>query len=286
MEKFKLVPFHEQSPLALLSDFSSNSPVNALRQELDALNQAAPVLSDDEIWQRYRLLFYKFFQAQGSSPLPTNTAVASLPVDTIENVIVETLPKSYQQKARILLLILKTVAPTSQLTWQPDGKIRFRNTVIENSNLAELVHFALKRRRQLQRGVPSPPAGWLEFSTVLENLPLGMRNLLKVEFTPPPPPQISSAESAGSAGGASPSKTPTPPKRGGLRPRGKAGANIKGGSQLLISAAARTESRDRQLSEKRRLSAAPESLAIPHHGEKKESDDEDDEQEKIEWYTS
>lgn len=70
------------------------------------------------------------------------------------------IPKSYRKKAEILLDIL--LNNNDKISWKNDGSLVIDNDVVENSNILDLVNYAL---RSLKR---SKPNGWDKFMATLK----------------------------------------------------------------------------------------------------------------------
>ncbi len=83
-----------------------------------------------------------------------------------EKRMIESIPKTLQKKAKILLDHIKD---TSDLTWNERGEITLNDETVNQSNVSDLIHEALRARK-----LSSEPIGWSVFSKMLRdtNVPL------------------------------------------------------------------------------------------------------------------
>ena len=101
----------------------------------------------------------------------------------LEKRVVESVPKTLQKKASLLLEHLKE---TSNLTWNERGEIALKGQTVEGSNVADLVNETLRARK-----LSDEPIGWKAFAQALteSNAPLELignkARWLTVSNTPP-----------------------------------------------------------------------------------------------------
>lgn len=101
----------------------------------------------------------------------------------LEKRVVESVPKTLQKKASLLLEHLKE---TSNLTWNERGEIALKGQTVEGSNVADLVNETLRARK-----LSDEPIGWKAFAQALteSNVPLELignkARWLTVSNTPP-----------------------------------------------------------------------------------------------------
>ena len=104
-------------------------------------------------------------------PFTSNTSIEQKPISTdekkskLENRILNSLPKTLQNKGHVLLDHIKE---TSDLSWDDLGRIIHKGSTIPDTNISDLFHEVL-RARKLGR----EPKGWDVFSKALKetNIP-------------------------------------------------------------------------------------------------------------------
>ena len=79
---------------------------------------------------------------------------------TMASLISSTIPMMYQRKAGGLLDYLKS---SEDISWDERGQIRIGDQLLERSHLLDLIHDAVRFRKQAKR-----PEGWKELSTYLD----------------------------------------------------------------------------------------------------------------------
>ena len=86
----------------------------------------------------------------------------------LEKRVVESVPKSLQNKARLLIEHLKD---TSDLGWNERGEITIRGEKIKNSNISDLVNTTLRSRKHEEE-----PTGWKDFVSLVKesNVPINL----------------------------------------------------------------------------------------------------------------
>ena len=80
-------------------------------------------------------------------------------VSLTEEDILDSVPKAYQRKVRLLLRHWKTVAP-ERLKWNNAGTVSIDGVTVERSNIIELLNDVVRRRD----GVDEAPIGRMEFA--------------------------------------------------------------------------------------------------------------------------
>ena len=91
-----------------------------------------------------------------SSEKPFNDKIIKL-----EKRVVESVPKTLQTKARLLIDHLKDA---SDLSWNERGEISFNGETIQGSNISDLVNETLRIRKQ-----QNTLTGWKEFVSAMKN---------------------------------------------------------------------------------------------------------------------
>ena len=84
-----------------------------------------------------------------------------------EEDILDSVPKAYQRKVRLLLRHWKTVAP-ERLKWNNAGTVSIDAATVERSNIIELLNDVVRRRD----GVDKAPIGRMEFAKFVKTLPI------------------------------------------------------------------------------------------------------------------
>ena len=77
----------------------------------------------------------------------------------LENEIIDSVPKSFKQKARRLLDKIK-----GTVSWNDRGEMVYRNVPVPGSNIVDLVNDALRKRKSFQ------PVGWKMFARGLKDV--------------------------------------------------------------------------------------------------------------------
>lgn len=119
-------------------------------------------LSESEKAQRYGETLFKLqnslekVKVPGNNiPLDYNQKAVS---DTMQDRILQSVPKTMQRKASLLLDMLKD---NNNLTWNNQGVVTYKGTQIPGSNIIDLINDTLRQRKGVQ------PKGWETFSKVL-----------------------------------------------------------------------------------------------------------------------
>jgi hypothetical protein len=97
-------------------------------------------------------------QVQLKSPPPEDN------VDTVEEDVIASLPKSYQSKGQYLLTRLRN---DPHVQWNNRGEIILDGKMVSGSNLADLVNDILRNRKNAP-----DPVGWSEFANHLHKMNL------------------------------------------------------------------------------------------------------------------
>ncbi|KAI0230817.1 hypothetical protein LSAT2_018828, partial [Lamellibrachia satsuma] len=78
---------------------------------------------------------------------------------SIENEIIDSVPKAMKQKARRLLDKIKGV-----VGWNDRGELVYRNTAVPRSNIVDLVNDVLRKGKSFE------PVGWKTFARGLKDV--------------------------------------------------------------------------------------------------------------------
>jgi hypothetical protein len=167
-----------------LNDFSPLPPQYDLKQQIESLNQTiashSTNLSNEEIWKRYALIFLKYFNLNDDSISNTPSIVSHAlslrkksPVDgayadselhsmpardsNTEKLLIELLPKTYKERARVLLELLKS-SPLL-VGWSSSGELIINQQIIRHSSLYDLIHYALSKKKGIKSS-RNVPEGW------------------------------------------------------------------------------------------------------------------------------
>lgn len=79
--------------------------------------------------------------------------------DTIEREVLESIPKTLKKKGQLLIDRVKN---TPHLGWNDKGELVYKDQVVENTNVADLIHDVLRRRKR------PGPRGWQTFARALK----------------------------------------------------------------------------------------------------------------------
>jgi hypothetical protein len=98
-------------------------------------------------------------QILDTSPPEQSSSSSSAPVDGIEQEVMESVPTKMKKKARLLLTRMKN---SPHLRWTDKGELIYKDQVMTNTNVADLVNDALRRRKHFE------PHGWQTFAHALK----------------------------------------------------------------------------------------------------------------------
>lgn len=85
----------------------------------------------------------------------------SVIVEDANDDLIQSVPKTMQKRARILIEKLKN---SNEIGWNPKGEITVKGNLIKNSNISDLVNDALRKRKHFN------PRGWEDFAHVLRQV--------------------------------------------------------------------------------------------------------------------
>lgn len=98
-------------------------------------------------------------QMVGSPPATAAPHESVMTPDPIEEEVLGSVPKTMKKKAELLLQRMKT-SPSMQ--WTEKGELVYKDKVVPNTNVADLVNDALRRRKRFE------PHGWQTFARALK----------------------------------------------------------------------------------------------------------------------
>ena len=93
------------------------------------------------------------------SSTSTTTTSAAEAMDPIEQEVANTVPQSMKKKAQLLVKRIKN-SPT--MRWTDKGELVYKDQIVPNTNVVDLVNDALRRRKRIQ------PEGWQTFARALK----------------------------------------------------------------------------------------------------------------------
>lgn len=180
----------------------SNTESGDITSHLDddmkaALNSRLP---DHEKWTLYQQVLQRYlhFKNQQRGPIqmsitedlpatPNNDNIEEKRYEDVDDttVIIDTLPKTYRSKAKLLL---QRLMADKSVTWNKLGSVSINNVEIPNSNITDLIGDVLRPRKH------SSPIGWQKFSIALKNINIPdelIGNPRRREFIRPPSSSIS-----------------------------------------------------------------------------------------------
>jgi len=82
-----------------------------------------------------------------------------IPADAVEREMLESVPPRMKRKAELLINRIKA---HPQLTWTDRGELVYKDQVVTNTNVADLVNDVLRRRKHFE------PHGWQTFAQALK----------------------------------------------------------------------------------------------------------------------
>ena len=216
-QNYELSKIGDTENIPALPFFTSRSPLQSLRAELEVLNDN-PTLEDSKRWNQYKQIFDKHFKYSNVGGISTGgvPSVYSIPstpaglakqlapsvfsevdhrlfynvfpdvpiqdVERIVNSIISTLPKSLQNKGQNLLLYLSShpLFQNNYYSWSVAGELQIEGDLVPGSNVVDLIHYAVRSRPSI-----IAPLGWDAFLKLLveTNAPL---EFLKKNFIFPP----------------------------------------------------------------------------------------------------
>lgn len=150
--------------------------LNTLDEEMASVMKKSELTDRDkvriynDILQKY--LSFKDKYNDQVNPLPVKVIRnevqdVSKPIqeDVIEREIIDSVPKTMIKKAQ---LILNRIKNNSVIKWNEKGELIYKDTLIQGSNISDLINDTLRHRREFT------PNGWQVFSKGLKeiNIPL------------------------------------------------------------------------------------------------------------------
>lgn len=139
----------------------SYDPITRLDNEMQSiLNQ--PSKDDTEKWKLYQQILQRYLHFTEESRKPLSVEVHSHPgtitsekTDSVESnsdeklsKVLATIPKTYQSKGALLLRHL--TADPKRFSWDANGVVSIDGTVIQGSNIVDLVNDGVRRRKGFQ----------------------------------------------------------------------------------------------------------------------------------------
>lgn len=164
MNRYYLLPSGEKPPKLSLPQ--TKSPVERLHEDVNRLNQN-PALSDEERWREYEKVFTTFLAlTKPRQALPLATTVSE-EGETLDKVLNTILPKSLRKKGLHLLQFIGASSPIQegQYSISSSGELQVRGSNIPNSNIIDLINYAVRQRK-----VVPMPRGWPEFAILLRRI--------------------------------------------------------------------------------------------------------------------
>ena len=93
------------------------------------------------------------------SPEPTLTSPPSETTDLIEQELIKSVPKTMKKKAELLV---NRIRNSPNMRWTDKGELVYKDQVMPNTNVADLVNDTLRRRKNFE------PQGWQTFARALK----------------------------------------------------------------------------------------------------------------------
>ena len=143
-----------------------NPQVTDVAQQQSKMNTILEnsALSETEKAQRYGETLFKLQNSLEKVKVPANiipsdsTHKQNVVSDTMQDRILQSVPKTMQRKAGLLLNMLKD---NDNLSWNNQGVVTYKGTQIPGSNIIDLINDTLRQRKGVE------PKGWETFSKAL-----------------------------------------------------------------------------------------------------------------------
>ena len=128
-------------------------------------------LSESEKAQRYGETLFKLQNSLQKAKTPSTLNLSNdtpwtdkTPSDTFHDRILQSVPKTMQRKAKLLLNMLKD---NENLAWNNQGVVTYKGAQIPGSNIIDLINDSLRQRKGVE------PKGWETFSKAMResNIP-------------------------------------------------------------------------------------------------------------------
>lgn len=139
------------------------TPINTLENEMNAMLNNPSIPNHDK-WLLYYQLMQRFLRhiEEERKPLITLSASTTPQSENLQDEqIINSIPISLRRKASMLLNWIKH---TNAITWDKFGRVNISGTLIENSNIIDLIRDLLT-----ERSAPAP-TGLQEFCRALKKL--------------------------------------------------------------------------------------------------------------------
>ena len=183
VRKMALVP----AELAHTSGGNIHAPSGPVLNQLSLLDQQMKSILDDgsvapemKLHQYYNTL-RRYETLQGNAArvpvpvtieekqiaVPPSAPEAAEPLPVAENELIETVPKTQRQNAKLLL---KYIKENPEISWNAQKELLYRGNRVPGSNIFDLVNDTTRNRKN-----QVPAAGWQEFTEALmsQNIPQG-----------------------------------------------------------------------------------------------------------------
>ena len=156
-----------------LSNIPMVKAMSSLDQNMEEVLSRQDLSSDEKV-KRYNQVLQRYVNYEDKrkvaeqapihmqlvgSPAESSITPASETVDPIEQEVLSSVPKTMKKKAELLVNRMKT-SPT--MRWTEKGELVYKDQVIPNTNVADLVNDALRRRKRFE------PQGWQTFARALK----------------------------------------------------------------------------------------------------------------------
>jgi len=138
----------------------TNTNLNTLDKEMSQLLKHKG--SDAEKWEKYNQLLQRFIHFKQEERRPVKLPIKeSQVVDEMKQRVLETLPPTYRTRAEQLYNIIKQ---SSIVNWAPDGELMIDGTIIQGSNVVDLIGDIMRQRKNID------PIGWADFTKALKRI--------------------------------------------------------------------------------------------------------------------
>jgi hypothetical protein len=157
-----------------------SSPIQRIHTQLDQLNKARHLLTDDELWDRYKNIFQSYFSKTSTPPKPVVEIEAA--TASIDSNWLKYIPKTYRARGLTLNRLLNA-SINQQTAWSvmgEDGKL-VHNDVVLGGNIYEMLIYASSRRKQ-----PREPEAYAHFKQLLLDLNIPQNLLARRKEHPSP----------------------------------------------------------------------------------------------------
>lgn len=164
----KVLNRHRRNPLVNVMEGLDKEMMNVLQRE--DLNADEKVKYYQQLLQRYRIYDDKYdnrspkkvhIVKQTDEKKTENDILDNLSSETVEEDILDSVPKSMKEKAKS---IINKIKRGKDMGWNDSGEMIYKGETYKGTNIVDLVNDVLRKRKNVN------PEGWKIFSTGLKEI--------------------------------------------------------------------------------------------------------------------